>query len=156
MSGEDLPYNRPTSPQSSLSQPITDSLSTDGGIVRSWCNSAVVGAILYLSRRCDVGMYRSWAGVVTRGLSLRGRSAVRPVSLSRCLRRLTVRILEFIALAHLQSSCLLAACLRHVHADEQGPWASFIWCFSELVERLLYSDLSFHNCDLNCLPSVNC
>ena len=22
---------------------------------------------------------------------------------------------------HLQSSCLLAACLRHVHADEQGP-----------------------------------
>ena len=40
MSGEDLPYNRPTSPQSSLSQPIVDSLSTDGGIVRSWCNSA--------------------------------------------------------------------------------------------------------------------
>uniref|UniRef100_A0A674ER21 Euchromatic histone-lysine N-methyltransferase 1b n=1 Tax=Salmo trutta TaxID=8032 RepID=A0A674ER21_SALTR len=38
MSGEDLPYNRPTSPQSSLSQPIADSLSTDGGIVPSWCN----------------------------------------------------------------------------------------------------------------------
>ncbi|KAG2462373.1 UGGG1 glucosyltransferase, partial [Polypterus senegalus] len=33
MSGKDLPYNRPTSPQSSLSQPIADSLSTDGGIV---------------------------------------------------------------------------------------------------------------------------
>ena len=31
---------------------------------------------------------------------------------------------------HLQSSCLLAACLRHVHTDEQGPWASFFWCFS--------------------------
>ena len=30
---------------------------------------------------------------------------------------------------HLQSSCLLAACLRHVHTDEQGPWASFFWCF---------------------------
>uniref|UniRef100_A0A673WX09 Tetratricopeptide repeat domain 13 n=1 Tax=Salmo trutta TaxID=8032 RepID=A0A673WX09_SALTR len=39
MSGEDPPYNRTTSPQSSLSQPIADSLSTDGGIVRSWCNS---------------------------------------------------------------------------------------------------------------------
>jgi hypothetical protein len=39
MSVEDLPYNRPTSPQSSLSQPIADSLSTDSGIVRSWCNS---------------------------------------------------------------------------------------------------------------------
>uniref|UniRef100_A0A4W5PQV2 Pyrin domain-containing protein n=1 Tax=Hucho hucho TaxID=62062 RepID=A0A4W5PQV2_9TELE len=38
---------------------------------------------------------------------------------------------------HLQSSCLLAACLRHVHADEQGPWASFFWCFSESVERPL-------------------
>uniref|UniRef100_A0AAZ3QB50 Protein phosphatase inhibitor 2 n=1 Tax=Oncorhynchus tshawytscha TaxID=74940 RepID=A0AAZ3QB50_ONCTS len=30
---------------------------------------------------------------------------------------------------YLQSSCLLAACLRP--ADEQGPWASFFWCFSE-------------------------
>ena len=38
----------------------------------------------------------------------------------------------------LQSSCLLAACLRHVHADEQGPWASFFWRFSESVERTLY------------------
>ncbi|CDQ70177.1 unnamed protein product [Oncorhynchus mykiss] len=38
---------------------------------------------------------------------------------------------------HLQSSCLLAACLRHVHADEQGPWASFFWCFSASVERPL-------------------
>ena len=35
---QDLPYNRSTSPQSSLSQPIEDILSTDGGIVRSWCN----------------------------------------------------------------------------------------------------------------------
>ncbi|XP_038568377.1 mannosyl-oligosaccharide 1,2-alpha-mannosidase IA-like [Micropterus salmoides] len=39
MSGKDLPYNRPTSPQSSLSQPIADSLSTDGGIVCSGCDS---------------------------------------------------------------------------------------------------------------------
>ncbi|CDQ89718.1 unnamed protein product [Oncorhynchus mykiss] len=39
---------------------------------------------------------------------------------------------------HLQSSCLLAACLRHIHADEQRPWASFFWCFSESVERPLY------------------
>ena len=37
---------------------------------------AVVVAILYLSRRCDVWMYRSCAGVVTSGLPLRGRSAV--------------------------------------------------------------------------------
>lgn len=36
---EDLPYNRTTSPQSSLSQPIADSLSTDGGIVHTWCDS---------------------------------------------------------------------------------------------------------------------
>ena len=35
MSGED----RTTSPQSSLSQPIVDSLTTDEGIVRSWCIS---------------------------------------------------------------------------------------------------------------------
>ena len=39
VAGEDLSYNRLTSPQSSLSQPVEDSLSTDGGIVRSWCNS---------------------------------------------------------------------------------------------------------------------
>ncbi|XP_038866198.1 tudor domain-containing protein 1 [Salvelinus namaycush] len=32
MSVEDLPYNRPTSPQSSFSQPNADSLRTDGGI----------------------------------------------------------------------------------------------------------------------------
>ena len=38
-------------------------------------------AILFLSRRCDVRMYRSCAGVVTRGLPLRGRSSVHPVSL---------------------------------------------------------------------------
>ena len=42
---------------------------------------AVVVAILYLSCRCDVRMYGSCAGVVTRGLPLRGRSAVRPVFL---------------------------------------------------------------------------
>nr|XP_055023118.1 uncharacterized protein LOC129413459 [Misgurnus anguillicaudatus] len=62
MSGKDLPYNRPTSPQSSLSQPIADSLSTDGGIVCSWCDSGNCWAILYLSRRCDIWMYRSCAG----------------------------------------------------------------------------------------------
>jgi hypothetical protein len=39
-----------------------------------------VVAIPYLSRRCDVRMYRSSAGV-THGLPMRGRSAVRPVSL---------------------------------------------------------------------------
>jgi hypothetical protein len=38
---------------------------------------------------------------------------------------------------HLQSSCLLAAYLRHIPTDEQGPWASFFWCFSESVERPL-------------------
>ena len=31
---------------------------------------AVVVAILYLSRKCDVRMYQSCAGVVTRGLPL--------------------------------------------------------------------------------------
>ena len=39
--------------------------------------------------------------------------------------------------SHLLSSCLVAAWLRHVDADEQGPWASFFWCFSESVERPL-------------------
>ena len=58
---------------------------------------AVVVAILYLIRRCDVRMYRSSAGVVTRELPLRGRSAVRPVSLLCGLRRLTVQTLQFIA-----------------------------------------------------------
>ena len=96
---------------------------------------AVVVAILYLSRRCDVRMYRSC--VVTRGLPLRGRSAVRPVSLKSCLRRLTVRTLQFIALATSAVLMPLAACLRHVHADEQGPWASFFCYFSESVERPL-------------------
>ena len=112
---------------------------------------AVVVAILYLSRRCDVRIYRSCAGVVTRGLPLRGRSAVRPVSgiaqYGHC---------NLLPWPHLQSSCLLAACLRHIHADEQEPWASFICCFSESVEKGLFSVLSFHNCDLNCLPSVSC
>ena len=42
---------------------------------------AVVVAILYMSRRCDVRRYRSCAGVVTCGLPLRGRSAVHPVAL---------------------------------------------------------------------------
>ena len=93
---------------------------------------AVVVAILYLCRMCDVRMYRSCAGVVTRGLPLRGRSAVRPVlgisQYGHC---------NLLLWPHLQSSCLLAACLRYVHADEQGPWASFFWCFSESVEKLL-------------------
>ena len=65
-------------------------------------------AILYLSHRCDVWMYRSCAGVVTRGLPLRGRSAVRPVSLESCLRRLTVRTFQFIALA--TSAVLMPPC----------------------------------------------
>ena len=46
---------------------------------------------------------------------------------------------------HLHSSCLLAAFIRHVHTDEQGPWASFIWCFSESVERpLVFGSLNKH------------
>ena len=56
---------------------------------------AVVVAILYLSRRCEVQMYRSCSGVVTRGLPLPGQSAVSPVSLYRCLRRLTVRTVAY-------------------------------------------------------------
>jgi hypothetical protein len=68
MSGEDLPYNRPTSPQSSFSQPIADSLMKGLCVPRG--TRAVVVAILYLSRRCDVRMYRSCAGVVTRRLPL--------------------------------------------------------------------------------------
>ena len=107
------------------------------GLCLSGVTRAVVVAILYLCRRCDVRMYRSCAGVVTRGLPLRGWSAVRPVSLYRCLRHLTVRHCNLLPWPHLQSSCLLAACLRHVHADEQGSWASFFWCFSESVERPL-------------------
>jgi hypothetical protein len=62
---------------------------------------AVVVAILYLSRKCDVRMYQSCADVVTCGLPLRGRSGVSQYW-------------------HLQSSCHLATRLRHVHADEQG------------------------------------
>uniref|UniRef100_A0A674BWV3 WD repeat domain 43 n=1 Tax=Salmo trutta TaxID=8032 RepID=A0A674BWV3_SALTR len=59
----------------------------------------------------------------------------------------------FYSTVNSSSSCLLAACLRHVHADEQGPWASFFWCFSESGHEAF---LSFHNCDLNCLSSVSC
>ena len=52
---------------------------------------AVVVAILYLSRWCDVRMYRSCAGVDTRGLSPCCLSW--SVSLLRCLRRLTLQTL---------------------------------------------------------------
>ena len=95
-----------------------------------------VVAILYLSRRCDVRMYRSCACVVTRGLPLWGWSAV----LSPCSAVLGVsqyRHCSLLPWPHLQSSCLLATCLRHVHTDEQGPWAPFFLCFSESVERPL-------------------
>jgi hypothetical protein len=54
---------------------------------------------------------------------------------------------------HLQSSCLLAACLWYVHADNQGPWASF-FVFVRVSRKA--SLVSFHNSDLNCLPSVSC
>jgi hypothetical protein len=137
MSGEGLPYNRPTSPQSSLSQPIADSLSIDGGIVRSCVTRAVVVAILYLSCRCDVRMYRSCAGVVTHCLPLRGRSAVRPVSLSQygpC---------NLLPWPHLQSSCLLVACLRHVHACGHLYFGVF-----QSHWKGLFSVVRFHNCDL--------
>ena len=51
-------------------QPIADSLRLMEGLCVPGVTRAAVVAILYLSRRCDVQMYRSSAGVVTRGLPL--------------------------------------------------------------------------------------
>ena len=82
---------------------------------------AVVVSILYLSRRCDVRMYRSCASVVTRGLHYEDNHLS---ILSLCSAVLGVSQyghFNLLPWTHLQSSCLLAACLRHVHADEQGP-----------------------------------
>ena len=133
-SGEELSYTRPTSPQSSLSQPIVDSLSTDGGILCSWCNSGSccchpvpvmfgctnpVQVLLHMVCHCEDDQ-----------LSI----------LSPCSSVLGVsqyRLCNLFPWPHLQSSCLLAACLRHDHTDEQRPWASLFWCFSESVERPL-------------------
>jgi hypothetical protein len=127
---------------------------------------AVVVAILYLSRRCDVWMYLSCAGVVTRSLPLQGRSAVHSVSLYRFLRCLTVRILPFIALAtsavlqlrsqlwklrtlkealrltlkntkHQGPPCLIA-CLRHFQADEQEPWCLVFFRVSRKASFVSY------------------
>jgi hypothetical protein len=136
MSGEDVPYNRPTSPQSSLSQPIVDSLSTDGGIVRSWCNSGSccchpvpVPQVLCSDVPILCSCY-TWS------------ATARTISCPSCLHVVLSQVSQYghcnlLSWPHLQSSCLLAACLRHVHADEQGPWAPFFWCYSESVERPL-------------------
>ena len=83
--------------------------------------------ILYLSRWCDVQMYRSCAGFTW-------SATARPISCPSCSALLGVSQYEHCNLLpwlHLQSSCLLAVCLRHVHTDEQGL------CFSESVERPL-------------------
>ena len=127
MSGEDLSYNRPTCPQSRLSQPIADSLSADGGIVRSWCNSGScccrpvpvmfgctdpVQVLLHVVCHCEDDQL----------FVLSTCSAVLGIS--------QYRHCNLLPWPPLQSSCLLAACLRHAQADEQGPWASFLWHFS--------------------------
>jgi hypothetical protein len=57
-----------------------------------------------------------------------------------CLRTYSITgsdVCNLLPLPHLQSSCHFAACLRDVHADEQGPWTSFFLGFSESVERPL-------------------
>ena len=108
----------------------------EGLCVPGVTRAVVVATILYLSRKCDVQMYRFCAGVVTRGLPLRELSAVR----APCSAVLGISQYghgHLLPWPHLQSSCLLAGCLRYVHTDEQGPWASFFWCFSESVERPL-------------------
>jgi hypothetical protein len=136
MYGEDLPYNRPTSHQSSLSQPIADSLSTDGGTVHSLCNSGSccchpvpVGVMFGCTNPVQVLLRMVWHCEDDQLSVLSPCSAVLGVSqYGHC---------NLLAWPHLQSSCLLAACLRHVHIDEQGPWASFFGCFSESVERPL-------------------
>ena len=107
----DLPYNRPTSPQSSLSQPIADSLSTGGGIVRSWCNLSSccchpvpvpqvlfgctdpVQVLLHVVCHCEddqLSILPPCSAVL--GVSQYGHCNLLPWP-------------------HLQSSCLLAACL---------------------------------------------
>jgi hypothetical protein len=137
MSGEDLPYNRTTSSQSSLSQSIADILNTDGGIVHSWCNSAVVVA----SCTCPAGVMFECTDSVRVLLHVACHSEDDRMSvLSPCSAVLGVSQYghcNLLPWPHLQSSCLLEACSRHVQADEQGPWASFFWCFSESVERTL-------------------
>ena len=93
----------------------------EGLCVPGVTRAVVVAAMLYLSHRCDVRMYRSCAGVVTRGLPLRGRSLA---VLSLCSSVLGVsqyRHGNLLHWPHLQSSCLLAACLRHIHADVRDP-----------------------------------
>ena len=143
MSGEDLPYNRPTSPHSRLSQPLADSLSTNGGIVCSWCNSGrCCHPVLVLQVRCtdpvQVLLHVVCHCEDDQLSVLSPCSAVLGVSqYGHC---------NLFPWPYLQSSCVLIACLRHVHADEQGPWASFFWCFSE--SESLFSVLSFHNCTL--------
>uniref|UniRef100_A0A4W5RMW9 Voltage-dependent calcium channel type A subunit alpha-1 n=1 Tax=Hucho hucho TaxID=62062 RepID=A0A4W5RMW9_9TELE len=73
-------------------QPLSAYCGQSEGLCVPGVTWAVFVAILYLSRRCDVRMYRSCAGVVTRGLPL----------------RFTVRTLQFIALA--TSAVLMPPC----------------------------------------------
>ena len=138
MSGEDLPYHRPTSPQSSHSQPIANSLSTDGGIVRSW---RVLRQLLLPSCICPASVMFGCTDPVQVLLHMVCHCEDDQLSvLSPCSAVLDgsqYGHCNLLPWPHLLSSCFLAACLRHVHADEQGPWASFFWCFSESVERPL-------------------
>ena len=137
MSGEDLPYNRPTSLQSSLSQPIADSLRTDGGIVRSF----QLGQLLLPSCTCPEGVMFGCTDPVQVLLHVVCHCEDDQLSVlspfSAVLGVSQYRHCNLLPWPHLQSSCLHVACLRHAHTDEQGPWASFFWCFSESVERPL-------------------
>ena len=116
MSGEDLPYNRPTSSQFSLSQPIANSLSTDGGIVHSWCNSGSccchpvpvlqvfgcadpVQVLLHVVCHCEDDQLSV----------LSAYSAVLGIS--------QYRHGNLLPLPHLQSSCLLAAFITQMSRD---------------------------------------
>ena len=136
MSGEDLPYNMPTSPQSSLSQTIADSLSTDGGILRSWCNSGSCCCCHPVTCPADV-MFRCTDAVQVLLHVVSHCEDDQQSVLSPCSIVLGVSSTDIAIYCAATSACLLAACLRHVHTHVQGPWASFFWCFSESVERPL-------------------
>jgi hypothetical protein len=150
MSDENLLYNRPTSPQSSLSQAIEDILSTDGGIVRSWCNSGScchpvpVPQVLCLDVQVLLHVVCHYEDD---RMSVRSRrSTVLGISqYGHC---------NLLPWPHLQSSCLLAACLRHVHAEGQGLWASF-FVFFRVCRKASLVSLVFIT-DLNCIQSVSC
>ena len=124
MSGEVLSYNRPTSPQSSLSQPIVDSLGTDGGIVHSWCNSG--------SCWCHpVPVPQVWCSdvpIMCRCCYTWSATArmIRCLScLNVVLRWLTVRTLQFIALA--SSAVLMPLC--NMPKAHSRRWAGTLGIF---------------------------